>query len=173
MRIEPRYINGDYAVKNPSWDVADSEWKANHIINILDKSNINLSTIADVGCGAGVVSHFLAQRYPNFSFTGFDVSPQLPAYWSDLSKPVNLNFSLSDFSSLADCYDLILLIDVLEHLRDPLTFIETIAPRSKYFLFHLPLDLSAFSVIRSSPLLSIRSSVGHLQASPVSLHSKH
>ena len=51
--------------------------KANHIINILDKSNINLSTIADVGCGAGVVSHFLAQRYPNFSFTGFDVSPQL------------------------------------------------------------------------------------------------
>ena len=107
-------------------------------------------------------SHFLAQRYPNFSFTGFDVSPQLPAYCRFI-KASKSQLSLSDFSSLADCYDLILLIDVLEHLRDPLTFIETIAPRSKYFLFP---SFGSFRFLCYSFFSTsfIRSSVGHLHS---------
>ena len=164
MRIENRYTNGDYAFHNPTWDTADSHWKFSHIKTILNNYNFTFLNAADVGCGAGLLTYLLANEYPNCVFDGYDVSPHLQSFWPEYSSRDNLAFHLTDFLSLGSKYDLIFLVDVLEHLRDPLTFLEDIAPRTKYILFHLPLDLSASSVLRSSPLLKIRESVGHLHS---------
>lgn len=164
MKVENRYINGDYFARNPTWDTEDSYWKCMYIKNILDSSSIHFQYVADVGCGAGNVSHMLASKFPSSSFHGYDISPQLPPFWKQHNPLQNLEYRLDDFLNSSTHYDLILLIDVLEHLRDPLTFLENIAPRTKYILFHLPLDLSAFTILRSKPLLSIRETVGHLHS---------
>jgi hypothetical protein len=54
------------------------------------------------------------------------------------------------------------MLDVFEHVRDPFTFLEESKQFSDYFIFHIPLDLSAFSVLRGSPLMNVRKKVGHL-----------
>ena len=59
-------------------------------------------------------------------------------------------------------YDVLLMLDVFEHVRDPFTFLEESIGHAKKFIFHIPLDLSAVAIARKYPLLSVRRNVGHL-----------
>jgi hypothetical protein len=56
----------------------------------------------------------------------------------------------------------LLALDVLEHLQDPFAFLSRIRGRAKHYVFHFPLDLSAASVLRETPLLHVRRKVGHV-----------
>jgi hypothetical protein len=70
---------------------------------------------------------------------------------------------LGDFHDKnTDKYDVLLMLDVFEHVRDPHTFLERSRLHADKFVFHIPLDLSASSVLRGQPLLEARSHVGHL-----------
>lgn len=57
-----------------------------------------------------------------------------------------------------------MMLDVFEHVRDPYSFLENSKKHADYFVFHIPLDLSAQSVARGTPLLKVRHSVGHLNS---------
>lgn len=76
---------------------------------------------------------------------------------------MKLEFHLGDFHTInKQKYDVLLMLDVFEHVRDPFTFLESSIPYATYFVFHIPLDLSASSVLRTQPLLQSRKKVGHL-----------
>lgn len=159
---EERYLGTDYINNNPTWDVEDSPWKADLVRGVLDKHNIKPNSITEVGCGAGAVLHELASSFPNATFCGFDIAPAAMTFWEKY-KQKNTSFILGDyFMNKEGRYDLILLLDVLEHLPDPIGFLEKIKGDADYFIIHFPLDLSALSVLRESPLLYVRSKVGHL-----------
>jgi hypothetical protein len=55
-----------------------------------------------------------------------------------------------------------MLIDVIEHLENPLEFLRRSLPRASWFIFHIPLDLHAQGAIRSTPIVSARQRTGHL-----------
>jgi hypothetical protein len=59
-------------------------------------------------------------------------------------------------------YDLLLSLDVFEHIEDYIGFLRSLRPIADWFIFHVPLDVSAQSVIRERPLLAARSNIGHL-----------
>jgi len=59
-------------------------------------------------------------------------------------------------------FDLVMAIDVFEHVEDYFGFLRKLKNRGTYKIFHIPLDLSVQSVLRSSPILKERSSVGHI-----------
>ena len=59
-------------------------------------------------------------------------------------------------------YDLVLLLDVLEHIADPWSFLSGIMGCGEYYVIHFPLDLSALSDLREKPLLYVRHQVGHI-----------
>jgi len=59
-------------------------------------------------------------------------------------------------------HDAILLLDVLEHVTDPHQFLFDLKDKTDYLVIHFPLDLSALSVLRESPLLHVRRKVGHI-----------
>jgi hypothetical protein len=70
---------------------------------------------------------------------------------------------LGDFFSLNQSpFDLVLVLDVLEHLGDPFSFLEQLRAHGDRVIFHFPLDLSAMTVLRESPLLYVREKVGHI-----------
>lgn len=96
--------------------------------------------------------------------TGFDVSPQLACIWKQHEESgVGVEFCLGDFHEINNRpYDVVLMCDVFEHVRDPFTFLECTREYGRYFIFHIPLDLSALSVIRGTPLMGVREKVGHL-----------
>ena len=57
--------------------------------------------------------------------------------------------------------DLVLLIDVFEHVDDYMGFLKRLSGLGKAFVFHIPLDLNAQGLMRGSMLKS-RANVGHL-----------
>jgi hypothetical protein len=61
-------------------------------------------------------------------------------------------------------FDLIFVFDVIEHLEDYFSFLRDIKPKSQYKMFHVPLDLSAQTVLRRNGLLYTRDAYGHLHS---------
>jgi SAM-dependent methyltransferase len=157
-----RYLNGDYAQKNPDWDSADASWKADKLHQLLAAHDCLPSSIVEIGCGSGAILAALRRYYPQVSLAGFDIAPEASRFWSD-SSVRGIRFELADYLSLDEPVpDLILVLDVLEHLGNPWEFLARLRHRSKLVAIHFPLDLSAVSVLRESPLLQVRDKVGHL-----------
>ena len=118
--------------------------------------------VCEVGCGAGRVLMSLAAFYTQASFTGYDIAPAAASFWKEISSP-RINLHVGDFFTAdSSKYDVLLLLDVVEHVADPHDFLMRLKSRSDYFLIHFPLDLSAISVLRESPLLYVRRKVGHI-----------
>ena len=73
---ESIYSDGTYQEHNQSWHVEDSPWKAQQILRILQKNDINPATVAEVGCGAGEILRQLSVELPDATFAGYEMSPQ-------------------------------------------------------------------------------------------------
>lgn len=160
--IEVRYINGDYAKKNPDWDKSDSPWKVHKILNIMAANGLYPNSIVDIGCGAGEILNLLAKNFPNAQLAGYDISPQLNKFWDSI-KSDRLTFTVGDyFDNHYTTPDIVLIIDLLEHLSDPFDFLMRLKEKSKLVIFHIPLDLSAQTIIREGILIESRRKVGHI-----------
>jgi SAM-dependent methyltransferase len=160
--VSRRYLDGDYASKNPTWDSEDAPWKAKLIADLLNAQQFTPTSVAEIGCGSGAVLAELRGHLPDAALDGFDITPDAARFWPQHAH-ANVKFTTCDFlESGARCYDLILLLDVLEHVADPHGFLTAIRERAARFIFHFPLDLSAASVLRESPLLESRDRVGHI-----------
>lgn len=155
------YQSGEYLEKNPCWHAADSPWKAAQILKMIRKQNLNPATVCEVGCGAGEILNRLHAELPATDFFGYEVSPQAYEICSAKTKE-RLQFRLGDLLETEERFDLLLCIDVFEHVPDYLSFLERLRGRASRFIFHIPLDLSALSLLRPARLMKTRYGVGHL-----------
>lgn len=157
------YTTGEYLGNNPTWHVEDSAWKAKQIFKIIERNNLQPKSVCEVGCGSGEILNQLYLKMPEtVDFTGYEISPQAFELCKTRNKQ-RLNFNLGDLVRQENVYfDVLLCIDVFEHIEDYLTFLKDLQKKAKYKIFHIPLDLSVSSVLRSSPILRARQSVGHL-----------
>lgn len=167
MKVESRYLDQSYLTKNPDWDRQDAPWKASKVLSLLARHRIVPTSICEVGCGAGDILMHLAKYLPDTKMTGFDISPQVEKFWKEHQNANAvagaLEFHLGDFHVInQQKFDVLLMCDVFEHVRDPFTFLELSQLHASYFVFHIPLDLSASSVSRGTPLMKVREKVGHL-----------
>lgn len=157
-----RYLSDDYSSHNPSWDSEDSPWKAELVRNVLIRGNLHPQSVAEVGCGAGGVLAELHQYLPASRLRGFDIAPEAVRFWEKYALS-GVEFTLGDFLAMdTETYDVVLMLDVIEHLANPFDFLMRARTRGRHFVFHIPLDLSAVSVLRETPLLYVREKVGHI-----------
>lgn len=153
--------NGEYLKNNPTWHVEDSPWKAKQIIKMLNRNPINPKSIAEIGCGAGEILNQLHLSMPNvLGFTGYDISSDAISLAKTREKE-RLEFKHENFLETNARFDLLLMIDVFEHVDDYLGFLKLCKTKAKNTIFHIPLDISAQAVLRNK-LMSGRNSVGHL-----------
>jgi SAM-dependent methyltransferase len=157
------YEDGSYLDRHPTWHAEDSPWKARQIEKMLRKNKVSPSSIAEVGCGAGEILSCLANVYgPGVTFSGYEISPQAIAICRTKEKR-NLRYVLKDLLADRDAsFDVVMAIDVVEHVDDYRGFLRRLRGKGKYKLLHIPLDLSVQTVLRSSPILRIRGLVGHI-----------
>lgn len=161
-RLWKIYSDGSYLANNSAWHVEDSAWKAQHIENMLRSHNLIPRSVCEVGCGAGEVLIELAKRLPReTSYDGFEISPDAYRICSQKSTE-SVRFHLSDLLTTGEYFDLLLAIDVFEHVEDCFTFLRKLKEHSQYQVFHIPLELSALMVARPEPLMHQRRTVGHL-----------
>lgn len=162
--VETRYTDGEYLKDNPDWHAADSRFKADWIASILGRNGVIPSKVAEVGCGAGEILVELSHRYPEAKFSGFEVSPQA---FEIASRKANaaIEFHLEDFfSANRPHFDVLMAIDVFEHVPDYMGFIRGFKDRATYKLFHIPIDLSVSGLLRPAAMLHTREVVGHLHS---------
>jgi len=157
------YVDGEYLAKNPAWHVEESAWKARQILRMLQKNRIAPKTVCDVGCGVGEVLKQLQENLVGQCvFWGYDISPQA----IELAKTRSggkIHFELADFGQETDkFFDLILVLDVIEHLPDYFSFLQRVKARGRHKMFHIPLDLSVQTVFRKNGLLKRREMYAHL-----------
>jgi hypothetical protein len=161
--IDSQYFDSSYLDKNPDWDRKDAPWKASQVLSMLSKNQLKPRTICEIGCGSGDILVDLLKSLPDVSMTGFDISPQVVQFWEQHQDVSGIQFHLGDFHKInQDRYELLLMLDVFEHVPDPFSFLENSRSCADYFIFHIPLDLSVTSVARGSTLMRSRNQVGHL-----------
>jgi 2-polyprenyl-3-methyl-5-hydroxy-6-metoxy-1,4-benzoquinol methylase len=85
------------------------------------------SSVADVGCGPGYISRALASK--NCRVTGIDQFP--PAPDTGLERFVHCDLNDSNFPLDAGAFDHILLLDIVEHLRAPERFLDSLRESRK------------------------------------------
>lgn len=156
------YVQGGYLEKNPTWHVEDSPWKAKHILAMIERNQLKPRSICDVGCGAGEILNQLHQHLPDdVSFVGYEIAPQAFQQCKQRESE-RVRFYLKDLLEEEVSFDVVLAIDVIEHIEDCFGFLRKLRTKGTYKIFHVPLDLSAQTVLRGSPMLEKRESVGHI-----------
>lgn len=160
--IAQEYLDGQYLEKNPSFHVEDSPWKAGQILRMLRSVSLCPGLVAEVGCGAGEIPVQLSRELVDTCFDGYELSPQ-GFVLCQTRQSGRIRFFNSDILAQTDrYYDLILCIDVFEHIEDYFSFLRGLRVRGRAFIFHIPLDMNAQMVARAEPLARVRREVGHL-----------
>lgn len=154
------YKDGTYLKKNSNWHQEDSLWKSAQIAKLLSLNGINPKTFCEVGCGAGGVLKELSFVYKESELYGFEISPQ--AYkLSKSNASERVHFKFGDIFEKDHNFDILLCLDVFEHVPNYIDFISKLKPLGEFKVFHIPLDISVLSVL-SGRMTNSRSSMGHL-----------
>ena len=153
MKLEEIYTSGEYFEKYPDWHAEESPWKAGQIMRMIGRSGIKPRSVCEVGCGAGeVLKQLQAVMDPDCSFWGYEISPQALSL-ADSRINERLRFKFADLRQEQDAFfDLLLMIDVIEHVEDCYGFLRDLRSKGGYKIMHLPLELSVQSVLRNGPL---------------------
>jgi ubiquinone/menaquinone biosynthesis C-methylase UbiE len=156
------YKDGRYAANNPACGEENSGWKARVVLRMMEKSGVTPRTICDVGCGSGGVLEYLhGVLGPEVSFTGVEPMPEAFARCSSKSRE-RLAFHHGVATELSKVFDLVLVLDVFEHVEDYMGFLRSLTRIGRQFIFHIPLDMTTQMVFRDKPIMRVRKSVGHL-----------
>jgi 2-polyprenyl-3-methyl-5-hydroxy-6-metoxy-1,4-benzoquinol methylase len=158
-----RYASGSYLERNPTWHVEESEWKARQVLRMLHNHELAPQTVAEAGCGAGEVLRQLQLAMDSACyFSGYDISPQAIEMCRSRAN-TRLQFHLADLTQVADAhFDVLLVLDVIEHLEDYYTFMRALRQKAQYLMFHMPLELSVQTILRPGGLLKTQAAYGHL-----------
>ncbi len=157
------YESGAYLAHHPGWNEEDSPWKARQILKMIERNSLHPTTVCEVGCGSGEILNQLSMSLGNeVRFVGYDISPIALEICKPKSK-ANMVFCLGDLlASDEEHFDLLLAIDVFEHVEDYLGFLKKLRLKATRTIFHIPLDLSVQSILRSHRILHARKNGGHL-----------
>jgi trans-aconitate methyltransferase len=162
MSADP-HVNGEYLRHNRDWHVHTSAWKARQIMKMVNRHHLKPKTVGDVGCGAGeVLRQMQLQMDPECEFYGYDISPQAISMSRERAND-RLQFEVANICETETPYfDLMLVLEVVDHVEDYLGFLRALKKKSDLKLFHFSLDLSVQNAIRKNSYKTLRDTLVHL-----------
>jgi SAM-dependent methyltransferase len=163
-QMENIYTSGKYLEVTGSWHAEDARWKAGQIKAMMDAHHLRPKTIAEIGCGSGAVIHELSllTGHQDVRFEGYDISPQAIQMARQLAGD-RIRFFQQDLLAATDAeyFDILLVVDVFEHVPDYMGFVEKCKTKAEFKIFHIPLDIHVSSVLRNA-FVKNRYTIGHL-----------
>lgn len=155
------YSDGEYLQNNAQWHAEDSPYKASVVISAIERSQVRFAACADIGCGAGLVTELLATNFPERKFVGYELSADAQQFWKQRRQLPNLRLSCDDLLASDSDYDLIVCLDVFEHIEDHFGFLRALRKRGRQFVFNIPLDMNIVK-LATGGIRHAREEVGHL-----------
>jgi 2-polyprenyl-3-methyl-5-hydroxy-6-metoxy-1,4-benzoquinol methylase len=118
MDIKERYYKSYFQTRH-FWEMS----RVNFIEWLIRKHIGKCHSVIDAGCGDCAVSSVLAQKYDGCIFTGVDIALSCREQ-AEIQQDLPQNLKLvNSWDSVTAQVELILLLDVLEHIREPQTFL--------------------------------------------------
>ena len=137
--IEARYLSSGYITENPSWDVEDCYLKAGKVPELLEANFIVPKSMVDVGCVAGSVLLQMRDVYPNASLTVYDNAPDAE-HFGITPRAAGIDRVIGNFlDSSVPIQVAQLLLDVVDQLKAPFSFLSKLKGRAKHYVSHFPL----------------------------------
>lgn len=169
MEASTYYTDGGYEHAAPTWHAEDAPWKVEQIMRVATLPSLDRPMrICDIGCGVGGVTLALRAelelRSVRAEFVGYDIAQYAIDVALEKAEGLsNVSFHCVDVMSLDHLdFDLCLLVDVLEHLNDPYTFLSALRKRGiRNCIVHLPLESNWLAIMRGKTDPT-KSDVGHL-----------
>lgn len=159
MTNHDRYSDGSYLAAHPDWHASRSPWKAQQVVAGLAAVGLAPTSICDIGCGTGRTLALVRGSLPSVQrAVGFEPSPDAPVH--EEAAPL-IDMQRVDATRVDDRFDVALMLDVFEHVPDYLGFLRDCRHLADHFVFHVPLEISALSVV-AGRLGNSRGTVGHL-----------
>lgn len=152
------YNEGTYLKFNSNWHQEDSPYKAKLVIDLLD--SLSVKSILEVGCGAGEILKILSHRFPDIQFYGYDISADAATLRVE-KESSNLSFFCSNLLESERHADVVLCLDVFEHIEDYMGFLRKLKSHGSYFVFNVPMDMCVMKLLTNG-LMYARKEVGHL-----------
>jgi ubiquinone/menaquinone biosynthesis C-methylase UbiE len=159
---ENRYLDGEYLAANPTWSEEDSVWKAARIHDLWMRSGLPIpATVAEIGCGAGLILATLQSRFPQgVRYAGFDIAPGA-IRMAEKRAGKELAFHCEDLTKSDLKFDALLCIDVFEHVENPFEFLRTLRRLAPIVVFNIPLEMHVAGILINHQLWT-RRQYGHL-----------
>lgn len=133
--MKEMYEGDLYAEKNPTWHEEDAPWKAGHIERMIKRNKIPRDRICEIGCGTGEILLTLEKAFPAAALSGYEISPHAFNRAAQKETP-HTKFYLKDLLSESDLhFDLVLAIDVIEHVEDYISIIKKLKTFGTYKIF--------------------------------------
>lgn len=144
------YEDGTESYDNRRWHEEDSPWKAQKIDQILRRNKITPQSVCEIGCGAGEVLHSLASYFDeSVIFSGYETSEEAFEICKRKEQQ-NINYYLKNLLKEDAYFDVVMAINVLNHVTDYLGFLSQLRLKGEYKVFQIPLETTVYSVLRSS-----------------------
>jgi cyclopropane fatty-acyl-phospholipid synthase-like methyltransferase len=161
MKISRQYVDGSYYEKHDTFWVKRSPWKAQQVLRMAAMHGLRPNKVVDVGCGAGEVLVQLSKRWEKSQLFGYELSPQAFELCRLRASERISYFNEDFFERVQQNFDLVLCLDVIEHVEDYFSFLRMLVSRGQHFIFHIPLDMNVKNVLLNVPFLR-RDISGHL-----------
>jgi SAM-dependent methyltransferase len=143
-----------------NWHLEDSPFKAAQVLKMLNRHHLSPKSVIDIGCGSGGILASLAkQMLADTILIGYDISPDAHAISRQFESD-RIKFVLGEAWQEPRA-DLVLAMDVIEHVEDCFGFLRKIREQGEYKIYHIPLDIHASAALRDS-FMNAWHAVGHI-----------
>jgi len=146
---ESFYTSGEYWRSRLT---SSSDYKVPLALRALAAANIELKPglkAAEIGCGNGAFLFPLARaldaKFRAFTLCGFDISPLAIERATEMARESGdnrISFHLGSAANVKDRFDVVFLMDVVEHVTDPYEFLESTRAVAPLVVLHLPIEQS-------------------------------
>lgn len=120
--------------------------------------------VIEIGCGHGQFlipfERCICKYIQQYQLIGYDISPKSIATaqnWA-INNDSQIAFRVGSCDSIQERADWILLIDVVEHVYDPYSFLLSVKGLSDYIWLHLPIEQSFGHITLKRPMNTYRKS---------------
>ena len=134
------------------------EWKIPNLEKVIPKET-KITSIAEVGCFTGDLLANIIINHEQLIRTGYDCNSKAIELAKD--KYPEVTFTVDDIKNSNSHYDLIILSDIIEHIKDDEAFLNNLSKNTKALLINLPLEKCWANLFRE---YGINDSSGHMKA---------
>jgi len=129
MDIREYHIEVAHNKQNHPWEYARFEVVMD-LLHATFKNKTQHLNVVDVGCGDAFFLHQLSKRFKNCNFFAVDTAftSEMLTFFQKKYSDVNIKFyeNLSDLSTNCDKIDLVLLLDIIEHVEDDTSLLSSL-----------------------------------------------